>query len=356
MKKLLLLLLVALCSNSALHAASPLTPSKVRPLEIRKDALPTSIEADQLSVVVLMPVEGCSSASLQNRDIVTRWYCGAMASLALSPEIAAYQPTLLPDVLVSQLSPEVMEVIGDPSRRFVWLVDWAVDVKQYKSTSYFNINLATEELVYDRQTKQWLWHALRREDDLTKSEPDIPTLNKYVQRFFVKTMLPIVADRAKQWSLAGVALAWTATEDVLKTPAEGLSRLVFFNDYPRGSEIEFPSTFTLRKAPEEGQTASKGSEAVSFTLGYESYAALDVAPGKYVLGWATDQSQEVVTFVPGEVSYFRQTRRIFNKAGVSKMDKEEAASFLKKNFRSAVVPDTRPLAEGTSKFRFESVN
>jgi len=353
MKRFFLVLLVALASYSPLHAASPLTPSKVRLLEIRKDALPQSIAAEQLSVVVLMPLETCSTPAKNNRDIVTRWYCGAFASLPTSPELAAYQPFLLPD---SVALADMLEASGDPAKRYVLLVDWAVDVNQHKTTSYFDINLATEEAVYDRQTKQWIWHALRRDDESTESRPDIPALNLEVQNFVVKNIVATVSNRGKQLALGATALAWTPTESVLNAPAEGRARLVLFNDYYRGRETETPTTFTLRKVPEPAQAAPAGNDDLRFSAGYQSFVAMDVSPGKYLLSWSGDKSGETISLAAGEVAYLRQTRGLFNSRGTSKVDKSDAADLLGKDFRSGVVPDTRPLARDASKFRFDTQN
>lgn len=353
MKRILLILSIALASHAPSYAGSLMTPSNIRALEIRKDELPKSIDAEQLSVVLLMPLSTCTNAPGDNRAVVTRWYCGAMSAVAMSPELAAYSLSLLPDSVPTDT--EAMENIGDPSKRFVALVDWAVEVNQYQATSYFNINLATEEAVYDRSTKRWIWHALRRSDESTKSRPDIEVLNSGVQDVVLRNIVGTIANRGKQLALGASAIRWTPTKDVLKAPEEGRSRLVFFNDYNRGREREYPVTFTLRRAAEEGQPAPVGDET-RFSLGYQSFAAIDVAPGKYLLAWSSDKPGEPITLAAGAVGYYRQTHGLFNIRGMSTMDKDDAADFLREDFRSGVVPDTRPLERSVSRFRFDNLD
>lgn len=357
MKRILLALLACLSFYSQIHAASPLTASKVRLLEIRKDELPKSIDANQLSLVLLMPLEACTGAASTNRQIVTKWYCGAFVGLASAPELVPYQPSLLPDSLAINPTAEMLESMGDPSKRFVLVVDWAVDVNERRSSSFFSTNLATEEVVYDRLTKKLIWHALRRDDNLTEARPDMESLNQGVQRFVVKNILTTVAGRGAQLDLATFATHWTATENVINSPPQGGSRLVVFNDYNRDKVLEHPVEFILRKVPQGGQPVSAANEEMRFLLGYQSFAAIDVAPGNYLLGWVGDKAVETITLAPGDVGYFRHKRTVlFNNSALSTMDQSEAADYLKKDFRSGVVPDTRPLQRDTSKFRFENVN
>jgi hypothetical protein len=299
--------LALLIAGPAPASAVQLTPA--RDYEVLRDELPDTLPADELEVVVLSDAATCIRKPVTLWGVRTGWtntdndlkFCHAVvpALMATTPEPLLFRqqtlerPQTSVTATVTALSPQA-------TRRYVALVRWSADLYRYGTTATF------EEVVVDRQTGRWLWHALRRVD--TYKFEMTETLTTWGQTLH-HDLVQAVTQRGRVRQAMFVAGARWVPPDEMATWAPGdKAGLILVNrDHKESSSPTSPfAGAEIRRAgeppaPNVDRAGSSWQHAFNPlrapNLTNMSYAALELPPGDYVINFGGELR---TTLVAGE--------------------------------------------------------
>lgn len=305
------------------------TPALIRPHQVWLDALPDSLAAADLEVVLLSPDSRCKppvqkglfGLSVPTLHPVTAALCrrieGFVAApptpLPLTTRVATQLPeTRQPQALLAALTPA-------PTRRYVALVHWQWSQTQRDLAWQFEV------LVIDRQDGRRVWHGARVHEVWPAPEWQARTELRALQAL-LQHELPRDLLRRGWWrdEVPVAGSRWVPAEEIARyRPAADRAGLAVVNSYTSGQRLqdvavlklwpagtqEVDDTERLRQG--DGSQASTVRRAqASPVLGADTHALLDLPPGDYAVRVYT--TVETMTLAPGQIAVLDIQRGLGN--------------------------------------------
>jgi hypothetical protein len=288
--------------------SASLAGASIRDFEVLRDELPDSLPLEQIEVVVLSNPDACeprlvkrfgltidvSGATSQERMVCREALPGLMGT---TPEGLRLRHVQLAKGTGSVADDLARVAPGEPLRRYVALLRWQVWPAPY------HIGMRLEEVLYDRDTQRWLWHAIRLEQSWMLSRDSAKEHLKDatdVLRSVLHLDLPhALARRAshRQGDMPTGARWLTPAELASWQPGREATLMLVNQDHRESTHITAPfDKLVLRPAdaPDVSQTVLvPGSRRhlqyaqSSPPIQRLSYAVLAVPPGDYLARYGT---------------------------------------------------------------------
>lgn len=306
---------------------------------ILKDNLPDQIDANEIQLAFLIPTEDCQGIGANQYLSPMKFYC-VVVNLSIKDEkFSQYNPITIPIEKNTNSVTEVISTATGLSRRYIALIDWHAHSLR-ASASYSHLHLFTEEVLYDRHEKKWIWHAVNKNSSLTSSATNIAEISPS----FIRHILKSTANMTQRGQIIGKGKRYNYSPllrvEINEKAIGGNGRIVLLNDYSRTrSEGVSSNGFRVLKASENMDGAhNKLNFGLDFELGYKSYAAFDLEPGTYVL-ICNGKVAEEFTLKSGELLNYKHSRGFLNRNAISELSADEASEEIKK-YSNGVLADT----------------
>jgi len=342
-------------------------------LEVRRDALPDELPADQIEVVVEASDEYCKPKSTRMLGIsipvpvepAATFFCGQIQAYLDGP--AGAVPVRLSRQIWTQrkVADQVAALDVAPERRYLALSRWRpYDVAMNSAGLVPRMRWVVEEVLWDRVDSKLLWHALRNiyTDDAYEGGR-IWGMRLHLRRYFAFTLPATLSRRGEVRNHAPVPGGrWVPSEQMAGWQSASQSALAFVNTYSSPGLRDFTRSKFIRiraqaQAPYVSTKVDWASEAwmrlehppekaLTPAMDYGTHAMLEVPPGRYVVDpydVARGKPLEI-ELKPGEVVVIEFTRNLVGADGAALADIKTWQKMLTRG-RHAFLQDARALPE-----------
>jgi hypothetical protein len=303
MLRQLLALALTLCASTLL-ASPPLPPidtDLARDYEVLRDELPDNIDPSDLDIVLIGRKATCVREPLTLWGVRTGWsnsdydqrVCDLLIPLV---QVSAPAPQQLRHALVAELPRSVQSALADlnpsPTRRYVAMVRWSMwPLRHYN-------HIAFEEVVVDRHTGRWVWHALRREESWSFDGPkSFTNAAQTWTQVLHHDLVEAVTQRGRVRNADSLPGArWVPPAEIANwAPGERAGLILVNRDHQESSQPTGPfARAQIRRADEvavpyqrSGGTSAHHQFMAQRTpaLPNNSYAAIELPPGEYIINF-----------------------------------------------------------------------
>lgn len=301
-----------------LMLSASLALASSRDFEVFRDELPDSLPPDQLEIVVLSEPDSCvprlekrfgltfdvSGATPQQRMVCRDVLPALMGTTAdgvrlRHVQLARADGRVADDVARAMAAAAAGEPGDAAPRRYVALLRWSV----WPLNNY--LGMAFEEVLFDRESRRWLWHATRRDQSWMFSREGVKEHQKEatdVLRALLHQDLPHAMARRgshRQGDLPAGA-RWVPPAEVDGwSPGQQAGLVLVNQDHRESTHATAPfDKLVLRRADEPdrsktvlvpGSWRHRQHAQASPPIQQFTYAVLALPPGDYLASYGTKE-------------------------------------------------------------------